>query len=386
MDQYIGGIEHAILHLLYARFWTKVMRDMGLVGFDEPFTRLMTQGMLLNHSYFRRTAQGGIDYFAPDDVEPVHDGEGRLVGGTLKSDGQPVEYGGTGTMSKSKKNGVDPQGLIARYGADTARMFVIFAGPPTDSALWSDEGVLGPHRFLQQLWTYAQHRAAVLERTPVAIDWRHAPPGLRKIRRELHMHLKQADDDYQRIKYNNIVSAAMKMLNALEDRASGGDASNDRACARGPVAAAARAQPGRAAHHPCALGAAGLRRPIRRHPRCTVAAGRCRRARPGRDRTGTAGEREVARQVARACAIADSVAIEEAAIASPEVQKHARAPRRAESSSFPEGWSMSSSRAAGPERSAASSVRAESCCWSRCSPGAAFICAAKRTMNSTPCS
>src|SRR5439155_1828109 len=101
MDQYIGGIEHAILHLLYARFWTKVMRDMGLVRFDEPFTRLMTQGMLLNHSYFRRTDKGGIDYFSPDDVEPHYE-HGRITGGTLKSDGKPVEYGGTGTMSKSK--------------------------------------------------------------------------------------------------------------------------------------------------------------------------------------------------------------------------------------------------------------------------------------------
>jgi leucyl-tRNA synthetase len=217
MDQYIGGIEHAILHLLYARFWTKVMRDMALVNFDEPFTRLMTQGMLLNHSYFRRTAQGGIDYFAPDEVDPVHDGEGRITGGTLKSDGLPVEYGGTGTMSKSKKNGVDPHELIAKYGADTARMFVMHAGPPEDSALWSEDAVEGAYRFLKRLWAYAQQRAAHLERTPVAIDWRLAPPALREIRRELHLHLKQADDDYRRVKYNTVVSAGMKMLHALDD-------------------------------------------------------------------------------------------------------------------------------------------------------------------------
>jgi leucyl-tRNA synthetase len=217
MDQYIGGIEHAILHLLYARFWTKVMRDMGLVSFDEPFTRLMTQGMLLNHSYFRRTAQGGIDYFAPDEVEPVQDGEGRITGGTLNSDGLPVEYGGTGTMSKSKKNGVDPHELIAKYGADTARMFVMHAGPPEDSALWSDDAVEGEYRFLKRLWAYAQHRADALARVPVTIDWPHAPPALRKIRRELHLHLKQADDDYRRIKYNTVVSAGRKMLNALDE-------------------------------------------------------------------------------------------------------------------------------------------------------------------------
>jgi leucyl-tRNA synthetase len=130
MDQYIGGIEHAILHLLYARFWTKVMRDLGLVKFDEPFLRLMTQGMLLNHAWFRRTDRGGIDYISPEEVDPVHDADGRITGGTLKSDGKPVEYGGTGTMSKSKKNGVDPNQLIAKYGADTARLFVMFAGSP----------------------------------------------------------------------------------------------------------------------------------------------------------------------------------------------------------------------------------------------------------------
>jgi leucyl-tRNA synthetase len=134
----------------------------------------------------------------------------------LKSDGQPVEYGGTGTMSKSKRNGVDPQELIAKYGADTARMFVMHAGPPEDSALWSDDAVEGAYRFLKRLWAYAQHRADALARVPVAIDWAHAPPPLREIRRELHMHLKQADDDYRRVKYNTVVSAGIKMLHALD--------------------------------------------------------------------------------------------------------------------------------------------------------------------------
>jgi leucyl-tRNA synthetase len=216
MDQYIGGIEHAILHLLYARFWTKVMRDMDMLRFDEPFTRLMTQGMLLNHAYFRRDEKGGIDYFPPEDIDPVHDASGRIVGGTLKSDGRPVEYEGISTMSKSKKNGVDPNELIAKYGADTARLFVMFAGPPEDSALWSDDAVDGAFRFLKRLWAYAQNRAPSLARAPVAIDWAHAPPELREIRRELYVHLKQADDDYKRVKYNTVVSAGMKMLNALE--------------------------------------------------------------------------------------------------------------------------------------------------------------------------
>ncbi|HEX8010426.1 MAG TPA: class I tRNA ligase family protein, partial [Casimicrobiaceae bacterium] len=216
MDQYIGGIEHAILHLLYARFWTKVMRDLGLVKFDEPFTRLMTQGMLLNHAYFRRGEKGGIDYFPPEEVEPIYDTAGRISGGTLKADGRSVEYDGIGTMSKSKKNGVDPQELIAKYGADTSRLFVMFAGSPEDSALWSDAAVDGAYRFLKRLWAYAQGRAEALARAPTPVDWAHASPALREVRRELHLHLKQADDDYRRIKYNTVVSAGMKMLNALE--------------------------------------------------------------------------------------------------------------------------------------------------------------------------
>jgi len=217
MDQYIGGIEHAILHLLYARFWTKVMRDMGLVHFDEPFTRLMTQGMLLNHSYSRRGDKGGIDYFSPDDVEVRRDAEGRIVGATAKSDGLPVDYGGIGTMSKSKKNGIDPEDIIARYGADTARLFVMFAGPPEASALWSNDGVEGAYRFLKRLWAYAQSRREALATAPQTIAWPGAAPALRAVRRELYLQLKQADYDYQRIQYNTVVSAGMKMLKALED-------------------------------------------------------------------------------------------------------------------------------------------------------------------------
>ncbi len=216
MDQYIGGIEHAILHLLYARFWTKVMRDFGLVNFDEPFTRLMTQGMLLNHVFFRRSDKGGIDYVPPSEVEVEHDAEGRIVGGRLRADGQPVEYGGISKMGKSERNGIDPQDLIASHGADTARVFIMFAGPPDESALWSGSGVEGAHRFLKRLWAFAQDRADTLRSPPAAVDWTGAPAALRDLRRELHAHLKQADDDYKRVKYNTVVSAAMKMLNALE--------------------------------------------------------------------------------------------------------------------------------------------------------------------------
>jgi len=216
MDQYIGGIEHAILHLLYARFWTKVMRDMGLVRFDEPFTRLMTQGMLLNHIFFRRSEKGGIDYFAPEDVDALQDAEGRIVGAKAKADGARVEYGGIGTMSKSKKNGVDPQALIAKYGADTARLFVMFAGPPEDTALWSNTGVEGAHRFLRRLWTYAHASADAVRANADAGGWRDAAAAVKAARREIHVALKQANYDYERIQYNTVVSAGMKMLNALE--------------------------------------------------------------------------------------------------------------------------------------------------------------------------
>ncbi len=216
MDQYIGGIEHAILHLLYARFWTKVMRDMGLVKFDEPFMRLMTQGMLLNHIFFRRTERGGIDYYAPEDVDVEQDAEGRVVGATAKADGQHVEYGGIGTMSKSKRNGVDPQELIGRFGADTARLFVMFAGSPEDSALWSDAGVEGAHRFLRRLWAFAQARVDIVKSAIEPFDGRNAAALVKAARREVHLTLKQATYDYERIQYNTVVSAGMKMLNALE--------------------------------------------------------------------------------------------------------------------------------------------------------------------------
>ena len=216
MDQYIGGISHAILHLLYARFWTKVMRDMGMVKFDEPFTRLLTQGMVLNHIYYRRDAKGGIDYIAPDDVEVTHDDAGRVIGTILKADGKPVEYGGVGTMSKSKLNGVDPQHIIDRYGADAARMFVMFASPPEQTMEWSEDGVDGRYRFLKRLWAYAQGRADAVARSPTPIDWPRASPEFRTARRELYLQLKQADFDYQRLQYNTVVSAGMKMLNTLE--------------------------------------------------------------------------------------------------------------------------------------------------------------------------
>ncbi len=149
VDQYIGGIEHAILHLLYSRFWTKVMRDLGLVQLDEPFTNLLTQGMVLNEIFFRKTDAGRIVYYNPADVDLVFDERGQRIGARLKADGQPVESGGVGTMSKSKNNGIDPQALIDQYGADTARLFMMFASPPEQTLEWSDAGVEGAFRFLE---------------------------------------------------------------------------------------------------------------------------------------------------------------------------------------------------------------------------------------------
>ena len=216
MDQYIGGITHAILHLLYARFWTKVMRDLGLVHMDEPFTRLLTQGMVLNHIYFRRTDKGGIDYFAPEAVEVVYDDAGHVAGARSKADGNEVEYGGVGTMSKSSLNGVDPQEIVDRFGADAARLFVMFAAPPEATFVWSDTGVEGAQRFLKRMWTFAQTHADTVQSAAGSFDWRDAAAPVKAARRELHLALKQANYDYQRIQYNTVVSAGHKMLNAVE--------------------------------------------------------------------------------------------------------------------------------------------------------------------------
>ena len=217
MDQYIGGITHAILHLLYARFWTKVMRDFGMVGYDEPFTRLLTQGMVLAHAFCRRNAKGGIDYVPPSDVEATRNPQGAIVGGISKLDGQPVEYDGLGTMSKSKLNGVDPQDMIDRYGADAARLFVMFASPPEHTIEWSDGGVEGAHRFLRRLWQSAQARRETVRSAGDGVDWSSASDAVRSARRDIHLALKQADYDYERIQYNTVVSAGMKMLNSLEE-------------------------------------------------------------------------------------------------------------------------------------------------------------------------
>mgnify|MGYP005847861649 CR=1 FL=1 len=214
VDQYIGGIEHAILHLLYSRFWWKVMRDTGLVQGEEPFARLLTQGMVLNEIFFRKPATGRVQYFNPAEVEVKLDDKGNRVGAVLKSDGQPVESGGIGTMSKSKNNGVDPQSLIEQYGADTARLFMMFAAPPEMTLEWSDEGVAGANRFLRRLWKLvAEHvNGGPVESTNLA--GLSAP--LKDLRRQAHQTLAKVTDDIGRRRtFNTAIAAIMELINAV---------------------------------------------------------------------------------------------------------------------------------------------------------------------------
>jgi leucyl-tRNA synthetase len=236
MDQYIGGIEHAVLHLLYARFWTRVMRDMGLVKFSEPFTRLLCQGMVLNHLYSRKNAQGGVEYFWPEEVENIYDAKGAIESARLRADGSAVTYNGVGTMSKSKNNGVDPQSLIDSLGADTARLFVMFASPPEQTLEWSDSGVEGSNRFLRRLWSQSHAGRESIMRGLQALAaasgtarFGAAPAAVKDLRREVYTLLKQADYDYQRIQYNTVVSASMKLLNAIENAGLPADEAGDAA-------------------------------------------------------------------------------------------------------------------------------------------------------------
>jgi leucyl-tRNA synthetase len=224
MDQYIGGIEHAILHLLYARFWTKVMRDLDLITFDEPFANLLTQGMVLNETYYSEDVSGKKTWLNPLDVELTLDDKGRptgakpKVGSGIELSGNAITIGGVEKMSKSKNNGVDPQALIDQYGADTARLFTMFAAPPEQQLEWSGAGVEGASRFLRRVWSYSMSQAAAIR--SIAESNVALPSELTEaeqiLRREVHTILKQANFDYQRRQYNTVVSAAMKMLNTLE--------------------------------------------------------------------------------------------------------------------------------------------------------------------------
>lgn len=214
VDQYIGGIEHAILHLLYARFFHKLMRDEGLLSSNEPFKRLLTQGMVLADSWFTRDDKGGQQWVSPLDVEIERDTGGRIVGGTLKSDGSVVEYDGMNKMSKSKNNGIDPQVMIERYGADTVRLFMMFAAPPDQSLEWSDAGVDGALRFIKRLWR--QVHLHVQGGAVVALDVDALSREQKGLRAKVHETLSKAGDDIgRRMTFNTAIAAVMELLNAV---------------------------------------------------------------------------------------------------------------------------------------------------------------------------
>ncbi len=211
VDQYIGGIEHAILHLLYSRFWTKVMRDLGMLAVDEPFQNLLTQGMVLNHIYSRREGSRVV-YFNPADVELAADG----ASARLKADGKPVEVGGLGTMSKSKNNGVDPQVMVDRYGADTVRCYMMFTSPPEDTLEWSDASIEGSARFLKKLWKRVHEHVA--GGAVPALDVATLDAAQKKLRHKIHATLQKVGDDLgRRLKLNTVVAANMELLNAVAD-------------------------------------------------------------------------------------------------------------------------------------------------------------------------
>jgi len=215
VDQYIGGIEHAILHLLYARFFHKLIRDQGLIASDEPFTRLLTQGMVIAPTFYRDLGDGKKDWFNPAEVEVRSDERGRPLDAVLKADGLPVVIGGTEKMAKSKNNGVDPQLLIDSYGADTARLFMMFAAPPEQSLEWSDAGIEGAHRFLRRLWKRCfEHVSA-----GPATAYRGGELGmeLKALRFQLHSAVQKISDDYvRRQTFNTAIAAIMELLNSMD--------------------------------------------------------------------------------------------------------------------------------------------------------------------------
>jgi leucyl-tRNA synthetase len=214
VDQYIGGIEHAILHLLYFRFYHKLMRDAGLVKSDEPATNLLCQGMVIAETFYRDNADGSKDWINPAEVDIHRDEKARVTGAVLKADGKPVQIGGTEKMSKSKNNGVDPQTMVEKFGADTVRLFSMFAAPPEQSLEWSEAGVEGMARFLRRFWREVITHVGQPDHPevdPAALD-----AGQKAIRRQLHETIQKVSDDFgRRHAFNTAIAALMELLNAV---------------------------------------------------------------------------------------------------------------------------------------------------------------------------
>jgi leucyl-tRNA synthetase len=215
VDQYVGGIEHAILHLLYSRFFHKLMRDEGLVQSDEPYKRLLCQGMVLADSFYREDSTGKKVWYSPADVISEKDDKGRILKSVLKSDGQEVQHGGMTKMSKSKNNGIDPQQVIDLYGADTIRVFTMFAAPPEQTLEWIDSGVEGAHRFVKRLWNLVQEHVEAGE--IASLDKNNLTGEQKNLRRLVHKTIEKVSDDIgRRQTFNTAVAATMELLNHLQ--------------------------------------------------------------------------------------------------------------------------------------------------------------------------
>ena len=214
VDQYIGGIEHAVLHLLYARFFHKLMRDEGLIESSEPFTNLLCQGMVLKETYYRENPDGPPTWYSPYEVEIDQDEKGKVIGARLLSDGLPVQVGGVEKMSKQKKNGVDPEDMVDRYGADTVRLYMMFTSPPEQTLEWQDSAVVGMYGFLKRLWKRVH--AHVRHGPGPALDPEALGGAARALRRRVHETIAKVSDDVgRRYKFNTAIAAIIELDNDL---------------------------------------------------------------------------------------------------------------------------------------------------------------------------